>query len=72
MDDIDNLKKLYSCDKYIIEQKDSYYRNLLHYAVIGEYYNICEFLLKEGINYDEPDYFIKQLYIIQTTKLENF
>ena len=55
--DLENLKKLYEVDKYIIETKDNYYRNLLHYAVLGEYYDICEFLLKEGINYDEPDYY---------------
>ena len=57
MDDLENLKKIYSTDKYIFAQKDGYYRNLLHYAVIGEYYDICEFLLKEGINFDEPDFF---------------
>ena len=57
MNDLENLKKLYSSDKYILTQKDSYYRNLLNYAVIGEYYEICEFLLKEGINFDEPDFF---------------
>ena len=57
--DLENLKKLYEADKYIIETKDNYYRNLLHYAVLGEYYDICEFLLKEGINYDEPDFFIE-------------
>ena len=55
--DLINLKKLYESNKYILEQKDNFYRNLLHYAVIGDYYDICEFLLKEGINYDEPDYF---------------
>ena len=57
MDDLENLKKIYEADKYIIETKDNYYRNLLHYAVIGEYYEICEFLLNVGINYDEPDFF---------------
>ena len=40
MGDLENLKKIYEADKYIIETKDNYYRNLLHYAVIGEYYEI--------------------------------
>ena len=30
-------------------------RTLLHYSVIGNNYEISEFLLKNGINYDDPD-----------------
>lgn len=57
MNDLDNLKKLYEENKYIIIEKDHFYRNLLHFAVIGEYYEICKFLLENGINYDEADIF---------------
>ena len=40
---------------FILAQKDNKTRSLLHYSVIGGYYEISEFLLKNGINYDEPD-----------------
>ena len=38
-----------------MSHKDYYNRSLLHFAVIGEYYDIAEFLLEKGINYDEAD-----------------
>ena len=53
--DLNNLKKLYEENKLILAQKDNTKRTLLHYSVIGRYYEISEFLLKNGINYDEPD-----------------
>jgi len=53
--DLNNLKKLYEENKFILAQKDNIKRNLLHYSVIGRNYEISEFLLKNGINYDEPD-----------------
>ena len=54
--DLQNLKKLYEENKYIILQKDFKKRSLLHYSVICGNYEISEFLLKNGINYDDPDY----------------
>jgi hypothetical protein len=42
----------------------------LHYAVIGEYLDICEFLLKEGINFDEPDSFKTTPLYYATGKVE--
>ena len=53
--DLNNLKKLYEENKFILAQKDNIKRTLLHYSVIGRNYEISEFLLKNGINYDEPD-----------------
>ena len=53
--DLNNLKKLYKENKFILAQKDNTKRTLLHYSVIGGNYEISEFLLKNGINYDEPD-----------------
>ena len=55
INDINTLKKLFSENKYIIIQKDKKGRTLLHYSVIGNNYDITLFLLKQGINYDEPD-----------------
>ena len=55
MNDFQNLKKSYEKNKYILAQKDETGRNLLHYSVICRNYEITEFLLKNGINYDEPD-----------------
>ena len=55
MNDLQNLKKSYESNKYILAEKDDTRRSLLHYSVIGGYYEITEFLLKIGINYDEPD-----------------
>ena len=57
MNDLDNLKKEFEQNKYIITQKDNFKRNLLHFSVIGEYFEISKFLLEKGINYDEPDCF---------------
>ena len=82
MGDLNNLQKLYEKNKYILTNKDNYLRNLLHYAVIGEYYEITKFLLEKGINFDEPDYFlstplkyainndIRQLLIKKGSKIE--
>ena len=53
--DLNNLKKLYEENKFILAQKDNIMRTLLHYSVIGNNYEISEFLLKNGINYDDPD-----------------
>ena len=53
--DLYNLKKLYEENKFILAQKDKIQRTLLHYSVIGGNYEISEFLLKNGINYDDPD-----------------
>lgn len=53
--DLNNLKKSYEENKYILAQKDNRKRTLLHLSVIGRYYEISEFLLKSGINYDEKD-----------------
>ena len=58
MDDLYNLQRLYEQNKYILSHKDNFSRNLLHYSVIGEYYEMSKFLLEKGINFDEPDYFI--------------
>ena len=58
MGDLNNLQKLFEKNKYILTTKDNYLRNLLHYSVIGEYYEITKFLLEKGINFDEPDYFL--------------
>ena len=55
MDDIDNFKKIYENNKYILSEKDNKGRTLLHLSVIGGYYNISKFLLEKGINFDEPD-----------------
>ena len=55
INDINNLKKLYSENKYIILQKENKGRNLLHYAAIGNYYDISLFLLEKGINVNDPD-----------------
>jgi ankyrin repeat protein len=57
MGDLNNLQKLYEKNKYILAIKDNYLRNLLHYSVIGEYYEITKFLFEKGINFDESDYF---------------
>ena len=54
--DLNNLKKLYDENKFILAQKDNKERTLLHLSVIGGYYEISEFLLKSGINYDDPDF----------------
>ena len=54
--DLNNLKKIYEENKLILAQKDNTKRTLLHYSVIGRNYEISEFLLKKGINYDEPDF----------------
>ena len=53
--DLYNLNKLYEENKFILAQKDKIQRTLLHYSVIGGNYEISEFLLKNGINYDDPD-----------------
>ena len=45
MGDLNNLQKLFEKNKYILTNKDNYLRNLLHYSVIGEYYEITKFLL---------------------------
>lgn len=58
MGDLNNLQKLYENNKYILTTEDNYLRNLLHYSVIGENYDITKFLLEKGINFDEPDYFL--------------
>ena len=58
MGNLNNLQKLYEKNKYILATKDNYLRNLLHYSVIGEYYEITKFLLEKGINFDEPDFFL--------------
>lgn len=55
INDINNLKKLYTENKYIILQKENKGRNLLHYAAIGNYYDISLFLLEKGINVNDPD-----------------
>ena len=55
INDLINLKKLYEKNKYIIAQKDKYNFSLLHYSVIGGYYEMTKFLLRKGINYDEPN-----------------
>ena len=54
INDLNNLKNLYNKNKYIIAEKDENGFTLLHYSVIGGYYEITEFLLNKGINYDEP------------------
>ena len=54
INDLINLKNLYEKNKYIIAEKDENGYTLLHYSVIGGYYELTEFLLNKGINYDEP------------------
>lgn len=46
---------LFSENKYIILQKDKKGRNLLHFSVLLNNYDITLYLLEQGINYDEPD-----------------
>ena len=60
--DLHNLKNLFEENKFILSQKDKKQRNLLHLSVIGGYYEISEFLLKNGINYNEPDCNTTALY----------
>ena len=57
INDFENLKKCYEENKYILGSKDTLRRNLLHWAVLGNYYEIAKYLLEKGINFFEPDYF---------------
>ena len=59
MNDLEKLKNLYEQNKYILLEKDTFQRSLLHYSVIGDYYEITEFLLEKGINFDDPDFFTR-------------
>ena len=55
MNNLENIKKIIEENKYILAIKDNFKRTLLHISVMGNYYEISEFLLKKGINYNEPD-----------------
>ena len=51
--DLDNLKKLIQNNKYLIHEKDSLGRTLLYQAARNGYYNIVEYLLKQGSKINE-------------------
>ena len=72
--DLYNLKKLYEENKFILAQKDKIQRTLLHYSVIGGNYEILEFLLKNGINYGDPDSLKSHLlpFTMLMKNLENY
>ena len=71
MNDLNNLKILYEKNKYILCQKDNFKRTLLHLSVIGEYYEICKFLLEKGINFDEPDSFLSTALFYSKDKIKD-
>ena len=70
MNDLNNLKILYEKNKYILCEKDNFQRTLLHLSVIGEYYEICKFLLEKGINFDEPDSFLSTALFYSKDKIK--
>ena len=51
--DLYNLKKLILNNKYLIHEKDSLGRTLLYQAARNGYYNIVEYLLKQGSKINE-------------------
>ena len=48
--DLDNLKKEIEKNKNLLTEKDSLGRTLLYLAARNGYYNICDYLLKNGSN----------------------
>jgi len=71
MNDLENLKKCYNKNKYILGSKDKMKRTLLHYSVMGDYFEISKFLLKNGINFNEPDYCNCKAIFYSSDKLKN-
>ena len=51
--DLNKLKELYNKNKNILRDKDKLDRNLLYIAAKNGFYNICEFLLEEGMDPNE-------------------
>ena len=52
--DLETLKKLVYKNKRILLEKDDLERSLLYLAARNGFFNICEFLLKNGMNINEP------------------
>ena len=71
MNDLENLKKCYNNNKYILGSKDKMKRTLLHFSVMGDYFEISNFLLKNGINFNEPDYCNRKAIFYFSDKLKN-
>ena len=71
MNDLSNIKSIINQNKYILALKDQFKRTLLHLAVIGNYYEISEFLLQKGINYNESDIFDKTALFYAKGKILN-
>ena len=51
--DLDNLSKLIRNNKYLVHEKDPLGRTLLYQAARNGYYNMVEYLLKQGSNINE-------------------
>lgn len=51
--DLDQLESIYKKDRNIIKEKYGLGRNLLYIAARNGYYDICEFLLEEGMDPNE-------------------
>ena len=51
--DLDTLKRLVNQNKKILLEKDDLQRSLLYLAARNGFFNICEFLLKNGANINE-------------------
>lgn len=51
--DLYNLKKIYEENKNILKEKDEFNRSLLYIAAKNGFYEICEFLLEEGMDPNE-------------------
>ena len=51
---METLKKLIYKNKRILFEKDDLERSLLYLAARNGFFNICEFLLKNGMNINEP------------------
>ena len=51
--DLKHLELIYKKNKKILKEKDELKRNLLYIAARNGYYDICEFLLEEGMDPNE-------------------
>ena len=51
--DLKHLELIYKKNKAILKEKDELGRNLIYIASRNGYYDICEFLLEEGMDPNE-------------------
>ena len=52
--DLDSLKQMVWNNKNLLKEKDELQRSLLYLAARNGFFNVCEFLLKNGANVNEP------------------